>query len=278
MPFLIGSRTAQGSAELRSTMIGLRAALDVLLTAAALTLLAGAACAQGNFEIQVYGSETVAPGTTIFELHSNSAIQGTTRREDGVLPTQHAVHETLEITRLDLVVRDWLLHLHECPDVGTRPGATGGWATTSARASASRRNGTCLWGLVFRSRSAISSASSHPTPGRSRSVRSLTRWYFAINPAFEQSLEGPGTKTGIEFTPAAKVSYDLTKTVSLGVEHYGTLGPVGNFPPASRQQQQLYGVVDLNVDLRWEINFGVGGSLTRATDGLIIKMILGRRF
>jgi hypothetical protein len=37
-------------------------------------------------------------------------------------------------------------------------------------------------------------------------------------------------------------------------------------------------VVDLNVDPRWEINFGVGGGLTRATDGLIIKMILGRRF
>jgi len=57
------------------------------------------------------------------------------------------------------------------------------------------------------------------------------------------------------------------------------LGPVGNFLRASQQQQQqLYGVVDLNVHPRWEINFGIGGGLTRATDGLIIKMILGRRF
>ena len=44
------------------------------------------------------------------------------------------------------------------------------------------------------------------------------------------------------------------------------------------RQNKLYGVVDLNVDPRWEINFGVGGGLARATDGLIIKMILGRRF
>jgi len=66
--------------------------------------------------------------------------------------------------------------------------------------------------------------------------------------------------------------------VSPGIEYYGTLGPVGSFLPASQQQQQLYGVVDLNVDPRWEINFGVGAGLTRATDGLIIKMILGRRF
>jgi hypothetical protein len=54
--------------------------------------------AQGNFEIQVYGSETVEPGKTMFELHSNSAIKGTTTKEDGVFPTQHAVHETIEIT------------------------------------------------------------------------------------------------------------------------------------------------------------------------------------
>ena len=57
------------------------------------------AAAQGNFEIQVYGAETVPAGSTMVELHSNIAIQGTTKVEDGVLPTQHAIHETLEITR-----------------------------------------------------------------------------------------------------------------------------------------------------------------------------------
>jgi len=40
--------------------------------------LSGVAMAQGNFEIQVYGSETVEPGTTMFEVHSNLAIKGTT--------------------------------------------------------------------------------------------------------------------------------------------------------------------------------------------------------
>ena len=57
-----------------------------------------AVSAQGNFEIQVYGSETLAPGKTMFEIHSNTAIKGTTQTEDGVFPTKHAVHETLEIT------------------------------------------------------------------------------------------------------------------------------------------------------------------------------------
>src|SRR5215813_10801986 len=160
--------------------------------------------------------------------------------------------------------------------------ATGGWATTSAHASVLQRNGTSRWDSASQSRSATSSPEFSPDTWtleiRPIIDKQLGRWYFSINPALEQSLKGPGTKTGIEFTPAAKVSYDLTKVVSPGIEYYGTLGPVGNFLPASQQQQQLYGVVDLNVDPRWEINFGVGAGLTRATDGLIIKMILGRRF
>jgi hypothetical protein len=54
--------------------------------------------AQDNYEIQVYPSETVAPGRTMIELHSNMAMRGSKQTTDGVLPTEHALHETLEIT------------------------------------------------------------------------------------------------------------------------------------------------------------------------------------
>src|ERR1700681_4113140 len=53
---------------------------------------------QDNYEIQVYGSETVASNATMVELHSNFAIVGRQTVENGVLPTDHAEHETLEIT------------------------------------------------------------------------------------------------------------------------------------------------------------------------------------
>ena len=62
--------------------------LRVLGLAFALSLVPAAARAQGNFEIQVYPSETTAPGTTMVELHTNSALRGTTRSEDGVRPTR----------------------------------------------------------------------------------------------------------------------------------------------------------------------------------------------
>src|SRR5579883_2949921 len=54
--------------------------------------------AQDNYEIQVYGAETVAPGRTMVELHSNYAIDGQGSTVNGVLPSRHAFHETLEIT------------------------------------------------------------------------------------------------------------------------------------------------------------------------------------
>src|SRR5437870_4386472 len=58
-----------------------------------------AAAAQDNFQIQVNGSETVAPGSTLVELFSSAAAQGTTRTENGVLRSQGAFHETLGITQ-----------------------------------------------------------------------------------------------------------------------------------------------------------------------------------
>src|SRR5262249_137885 len=50
------------------------------------------------YEIQVYGSELVPKNATMVEIHSNFTADGRRADEDGVLPTNHAVHETLEVT------------------------------------------------------------------------------------------------------------------------------------------------------------------------------------
>jgi len=52
------------------------------------------AFAQGNYEIQVYGSELVPPRSTMVELHSNFTFRGTKTRTFGALPTEHQLHET----------------------------------------------------------------------------------------------------------------------------------------------------------------------------------------
>ena len=69
-----------------------------LAVLAGLLLCAPPVRAQDNYEIQVYGSETVEPGHTMVELHSNFTIDGSKQITDGVYPTNHAEHETVEIT------------------------------------------------------------------------------------------------------------------------------------------------------------------------------------
>jgi len=76
--------------------LGRRCFLALALLAA--ILFATPSRAQDNYEIQVYGSELVDPGHTMFELHSNFTIDGSRTVVDGVYPTNHAEHETLEIT------------------------------------------------------------------------------------------------------------------------------------------------------------------------------------
>ncbi|HEU5413403.1 MAG TPA: hypothetical protein VFW31_06585 [Candidatus Angelobacter sp.] len=66
--------------------------------------------------------------------------------------------------------------------------------------------------------------------------------------------------------------------VSGGLEYYGATGPVTDFDPLAEQQQQFFPSIDLNVSPDWELNFGVGWGVTRSTDHLIIKGIVGRRF
>jgi hypothetical protein len=75
-----------------------------LFAAIALCTASVAAHTQGNYEIQVYGSDTVAPRTTMVELHSNFTADGRRNYLDGAAPTNHAEHETIEITQ---GINDW---------------------------------------------------------------------------------------------------------------------------------------------------------------------------
>jgi hypothetical protein len=60
--------------------------------------------AQDSYEIQVYAYDTVAPRSTLVEIHSNFTADGSKTVQDGVLPSNHAEHETLEITQ---GINDW---------------------------------------------------------------------------------------------------------------------------------------------------------------------------
>jgi hypothetical protein len=235
--------------------------------------------AQDNYEIQVYGYELVQPHHTMVELHSNFTFEGSKNVEDGVRPTEHALHETIEITH---GFTPWF--------------ETGFYVFTAARDG----DGVDWVGDHIRPRVAIPESWHWPVGlslsneiGYQRHAfsadtwtwemrpvidKKIGRWYASFNPTFDRSLHGPSVSKGMEFSPNFKFSYDFTPKVAGGLEYYGALGPVTGFDPLKDQQQQIFPAIDLNLSPRWEFNFGVGVGMTRGTDHLIAKMILGYRF
>ena len=235
--------------------------------------------AQGNYEIQVYGSDTVPQGATMIEFHSNFTIEGTKDIIDGVLPTTHQFHETLEITH---GFTPWF-EIGFYQFTSLQSGYGWKWVGTHLRPRIAVPEswhwpvGLSLSNEIGYQRP-LYSADTWTWEIRPIVDKKLGRWYASFNPTFDRSFHGPSVNKAVEFSPNFKVSYDLTRRITAGIEYYGAVGPITGFDPLKDQQQQIIPALDLNLGPHWEFNFGVGVGMTRTTDHLLVKMILGYRF
>jgi hypothetical protein len=252
--------------------------LGLALAAGAAAAGGGSALAQDNYEIQVYAAETVAPGATMFELHTNYTFRGDDEAAEGVRSTSGALHETLEITHGFSDYFEAALYTF------TSAGAGYGWDWVGNHIRLRARAPTAWdWPVgmslstEFGYQRRVFSPDTLTLEIRPIVDKQLGRWYFAFNPTFDRSFRGLSTDMGLVFSPNVKVGYDFTRQVNAGLEYYGSLGPLNSFDPLREQQQQIVPALDLNLDPNWELNFGVAFGVTHATDHLLLKMIIGRR-
>jgi hypothetical protein len=253
--------------------------LAVLISLAALAIFVTPASAQDNYEIQVYGSDTVAPGHTMVELHSNFTIDGSKQVINGLYPTNHAEHETVEITH---GFNDWF-------EVGfyifTSARSGQGWQWVGDHIRPRFRIpekwhwpvGVSLSNEVGYQRRQFST-DTWTWEMRPIVDQKVGRWYWSFNPTFDKSIHGLSQNEGFVFSPNFKFSYDFTPKIAGGLEYYGSLGPATGFLPIHQQQHQIFPAMDLNLAPQWEVNFGLGVGLTGSTDHLILKGIIGYRF
>ncbi|WP_342724984.1 hypothetical protein AAFG07_39585 [Bradyrhizobium sp. B097] len=97
---------------------------------------------------------------------------------------------------------------------------------------------------------------------------------FIVNPIVDV---GFGKSGEADFAPAARVARKLKDDVYVGLEYYADFGKIGAFSPLAEQQHTLFAVTDFKVgDV--DIDFGVGYGLTRASDRLVVKTIIGYAF
>jgi hypothetical protein len=245
----------------------------VLLCAARL------AAAQGNYEIQVYGADTVEPKSTMVELHSNYTVDGQKQTIDRVYPTNHQEHETIEITQGLTSWSEVGFYIFTSEQSGHGVQWVGDHIRPRVRVPDSWHwpVGVSLSTEIGYQR-AVYSPDTWTWEIRPIVDKSLGRWYLALNPALERTWHGPDVRQGVGFSPAVKVSYDFSRKISGGVEYYADYGRLGAFDALHDQQQQMFAVTDLNLSPKWEINIGVGMGATAGTDHFIIKGILGRHF
>jgi len=253
--------------------------LKSILCAAFIAAAAVPLLGQGNYEIQVYGSDTVAPRRTMVEFHSNFTFEGFKTTDQGVLPDQHQFHETVEITQ---GFTSWFeTGFYIFTSYGPRQGYK--WVGDHIRPRV-RVPESWHWpvGVSLSTeigyQRAIFSADSWTWEIRPIVDKQWKKWYLSFNPTLDRSFHGPSVSQGVTFSPNFKAAYSVTKKLSAGLEYYGALGPVTGFDPLYQQEQQIMPTIDYDFGPNWEFNFGVGVGATRSTDHLLVKMILGRRF
>ena len=268
--------------RIRGRKIGLLWPVALLLFVSAVN----PAAAQNNYEIQVYGSDTVAPNTTMLELHSNFTVDGSkplpgsVYAADQLYPTNHAEHETLEITQ---GINNW-------SEVGfyvftsARSGQGWQWVGDHIRPRV-RAPDSWHWPVGVSLSTEIGyqrrvfSTDTWTWEIRPIVDKQIGRWYFAFNPAFERTFHGPERLAGGWFCAQREVQLRLHQKHHRAASNTMRITEVcGDFYTFHNQQQQFFPAIDLNVSPNWEINFGVGVGVTAATDHLIVKGILGRRF
>ena len=235
--------------------------------------------AQENYEIQVYGSQTVLPGNTMVELHSNFTFDGSKTYVDGVKPTNHVFHETVEITHgWTKWFETGFYFFNELGNDG-RSTYVGSHIRPRVMAPAAWK-----WPVgVSLSLEAGYQKRDYSTDDWTLEIRPIVdkQWgplYISFNPTFDKSFHGETKDQGYVFSPNLKAAYNVTKVIAGGFEYYGSVGPLNHFLPYQSQQHQLFAAVDLDWSPDWEFNVGYGWGFTQSTDNAIFKVILGYRF
>jgi hypothetical protein len=233
---------------------------------------------QENYEVQVYGSQTQLKNSTMFELHSNYTFNGQKDVNEGVLPSNHSLHETLEITtgitdNFEIGVYLFTAYVpgHGYQIVGShlRP-------RIMAPARWKLPVGLSLSAEIGNQRAAYAS-SVWNIEVRPIIDKVWPKWYVSFNPTLGISLKSKYERSTPTFEPNVKVYYTILNNTGLGIEYYGDIGYLNSLEKWPEQSDAVYFVYDLLNNPRWEFNVGAGIGVTEATDRFVFKVILGRR-
>ncbi len=243
------------------------------------TIFPAAARAIDFYEIQIYAVDTTPQGHLEAELHSNTVTTATGQwAHQAINPYQ--IHETLEITY------GLFKHIEIGQYLATARLSNGNYEYAGSRTK-------CHFGLTDPEKWPIAlggnieldymrfAAEENPLSLELRPILEsrIRRFDIIANLAFEKPFSGRGTHQGVQFTPSGEIEYDhLFRWLSPAVEYYGDMGALQYLPGVQKQQHFIVPAANLELNPRLEVNLGVGFGLTRASNGVFLKSILGWTF
>ncbi len=239
---------------------------------------AGSALAIDFYEIQIYSVQTAPKDRLVVELHSNTVSTATGSAAKGAL-NPYQIHETLEasygVLRY-LEVGQYLctakLNNGEYEYAGARTKVHFGVPMTEQ------------WPVQFGGNIELAymrrQAEENPLSLELRPIVETHFHHFTAigNFVFEKPFNGPGTHRGVAFSPSGVIAYDLARWIQPAVEYYGDVGPLQVIPGAQRQEHFIVPALNFDLVPQLELNFGVGIGLTRTSNGLFLKSIVGWAF
>ena len=98
-------------------------------------------------------------------------------------------------------------------------------------------------------------------------------WKLAFNPILGWDLSDGFQDWEPDFSPSMKLTREVAKGLSVGVEYYSDLGKIGHILPWNEQDNRIYGVVEVDME-PYVFSVGVGRGLTESSDPWTIKAIV----
>ncbi len=238
----------------------------------------GRADAIDFYEIQIYPIDTVPTGHLQLELHSNTVSTATGSDAKQAL-NPYQIHETLEATYG--VMRYVEIGQYFC----TAKLSNGQYEYAGSRSKVHfTLPMTERWPIRFGANIELDymrrAAEENPLSLEIRPIVDTHYGKFTLtgNFAFEKPFSGPGTHRGVQFAPSGALQYELSRWIQPTVEYYGDMGPLQVLPGVQRQQQFIVPALNLYLVPQLELNLGVGIGLTRTSNGLFLKSIVGWEF
>lgn len=231
------------------------------------------------YEIQIYPVETAPQDHLTIELHSNTVSTATGAQARTQLHL-YQIHETLEATY------GLLPHLEVGQYLATARLDNGNYEYAGSRTKihfggiGDPEQSPLALGANIEFDYMRRASEENPLTLELRPIieKRFGRLWLVGDFVFEKPFAGPGTHRGFTLQPSGLVSYDLFRWLTPALEYYGDMGPLRAMPSAQRQQHFVVPTVNLHLARQLELNLGVGFGVTRASNGTILKSIVGWTF